>query len=556
MAELRIPIIGEFKGKKAFDQAGKATSTLDKSVKRLGSTLAGVFGAQQLLKFAKNAAKAFIEDEAAATRLAQSVKNLGLAFETPRIEEFISQLSRASGVTDDQLRPSMQKLLQTTGSVAKSTELLSQALDISRGSGVDFETVVGDLSAAYVGQTRGLRKYSLGLSQTELKTMSFSDVQEKLTKQFSGANAAYLETYAGKMQVLSTAAGEAQETIGKGLVDSLSLLAGEGNTIQPLADSMQDFATYVSDAIYGVAVLIDKMKAIPGMDFLTRNQKTIRENLGTPGIVFRALDALNKLGAGAKAVPGMGGYPSSALGGTYIDPNDAARKAAEAAAAKRAKELAALQNKALASQKAQNALAKAALKQNKLNKIFDLEQIQIYAALQGKLSNEDRTRVELQLALLDENAKAVDYLSRKLAESQGQTSALSTFLRTLPDAKNPFESWGEYLKAIELEAKRIGALTFNAPGGILEYTMQSLGIPSLADGQKVTAQPGYSDAQNELLDAFNASVDANNKLINVQVILDGGVVAGAITETQVNNSLSGSFNQLNRSGSRGAVAIL
>jgi hypothetical protein len=85
---------------------------------------------------------------------------------------------------------------------------------------------------AYVGQTRGLRKYSLGLSQAELKTMSFADVQKRLTKQFSGANAQYLTTYAGKMGILSNAAGEAQETIGKGLVDALTLLAGEGDSIQ------------------------------------------------------------------------------------------------------------------------------------------------------------------------------------------------------------------------------------------------------------------------------------------------------------------------------------
>jgi hypothetical protein len=142
-------------------------------------------------------------------------------------------MANASGVTDDQLRPSLQRLLQTTGSVTKSTELLTQALDISRGSGVDYETVVNDLTMAYVGQTRGLRKYSLGLSQAELKTMSFADVQEKLTKQFSGANAQYLTTYAGKMGILSNAASEATENIGKGLVESLSLLGGDGNTIQP-----------------------------------------------------------------------------------------------------------------------------------------------------------------------------------------------------------------------------------------------------------------------------------------------------------------------------------
>ncbi len=309
MAELRASIIGEFKGQKAFKDAGKATTALDKSVKKLGKSLAGVFGAQQLLRFAKNASKAFMEDEKAATQLAQAVKNLGLAFETPRIEEFIAQLSRASGVTDDQLRPSMQKLLQTTGSVTKSTQLLTQALDISRGSGIDFETVVNDLSMAYVGQTRGLRKYSLGLSQAELKTLSFADVQERLTKQFTGANAAYLTTYAGKLELLTTAAGEAQETIGKGLVDSLSLLAGEGNTIQPLADSMATFATHTADAVYGIAVLIDKIKQIPGLNFLSQNQGTIMRALPNTGILIRLFEALSKLGAGA--APGMGGYPSS-----------------------------------------------------------------------------------------------------------------------------------------------------------------------------------------------------------------------------------------------------
>ncbi len=54
--------------------------------------------------------------------------------------------------------------------------------------------------------------------------MKFADVQEKLNKQFSGANAAYLDTYAGKMGVLGTAAGEASEIIGKGLIDALMIL--------------------------------------------------------------------------------------------------------------------------------------------------------------------------------------------------------------------------------------------------------------------------------------------------------------------------------------------
>jgi hypothetical protein len=515
MAELRASIIGEFKGQKAFKDAGKATSALDKSVKQLGKTLAGVFGAQQLLRFAKNASKAFIEDEAAATRLAQSVKNLGLAFETPSIEQFIAQLSRASGVTDNQLRPSMQKLLQTTGSVAKSTELLTQALDISRGSGVDFETVVNDLSMAYVGQTRGLRKYSLGLSLAELKTMKFSDVQEKLTKQFSGANAVYLETYAGKMQILTTAAGEAQETIGKGLVDSLSLLAGEGNSIQPLADSMAEFSTNISDAVYGIAVLIDKIKQIPGIDFLSRNQSTILRNLPNTGLIIRAYEALTKLGAEAK--PGMGGYPSSALGPGYIDPNDAARKKREADAAKRNKELAALQKKGLDTQKKSLALQKA-------SKALNLEAIGIEAALKGKISETDKLSLMLQKAILEDNDAVATKLTAQLEAALKRQKELEEMLKNLPKTRNPFEDW------------KIPKLDF---GG----NMLGTPVPDFKPPYYASLAP-----EGGGMGPFAPPAQPADKPIVVVVEVDKQVIATAITSVQTDQSLSGSFIDANRLG--------
>jgi hypothetical protein len=526
MAELRIPIIGEFKGKKAFDQAGKATNTLEKGVKRLGGALAATFGAQQVLKFAKNAAKAFIEDEQAATRLAQSVKNLGLAFETPRIEEFISQLSKASGVTDDQLRPSMQKLLQTTGSVVKSTELLTQALDISRGSGVDFETVVNDLSMAYVGQTRGLRKYSLGLSQAELKTMSFADVQEKLSKQFSGANAAFLETYAGKLSILSTAAGEASEIIGKSLVDSLSILSGEGNTVQPLADAMTELAVATSEVITGLSVMISKFKELPGVS----EWINLYYNKILPAQYKPFLDIINFV-RGQAPTPGMGGYPSSALGPGYVDPNDAARKAAEAAAAKRAKELAALQKKSLDTQKKSLALQKA-------SKTLNLDAIGIEAALKGKISETDRISLLLQKAILEGNATLATQLSDQLEAATKRQNELRASLLTTPEAPNPYRNW-------------------TLPQDLLTYTAASLGV-SVAELQTAPVAPSstFSDAQMELMAAVNSFQRADQQAINITVELDGQTVGGAIRDGQINDSLSGSFNQVNRGGGfKGAVAL-
>ena len=526
MAELRIPIIGEFKGKKAFDQAGKATSNLEKGVKKLGGVLAATFGAQQLLKFAKNAAKAFIDDERAATQLAQSVKNLGLAFETPRIEQFIKQLASASGVTDTQLRPSMQKLLQTTGSVAKSTELLTQALDISRGSGVDFETVVNDLSMAYVGQTRGLRKYSLGLTKAELSTMSFADVQDKLTKQFSGANAAYLETYAGKIGILSNAASEATEIIGKGLMDSLSILAGEGNTIQPLADSMEMLATEISSVITGSATMIAEIKKIPGVEKYVTDIFPFIMKHTQAGQVLEFIKSFNK-----ETAAGMGGYPSSALGGTFIDPNDAARKAAEAAAAKRAKELAALQKKTLDTQKKSLALQKA-------SKTLNLEAISIEAALKGSISETDRLSLLLQKSILEGNATLATQLADQLEAATKRQNELRALLLTTPEAPNPYRNW-------------------KVPESILNYTASSLGV-SVAQLQTAPVAPSssFSDAQMELMAAVNSFQGANQQAINIEVYLDGDAVGGAVRETAINDSLSGSFNQVNRGqGFKGAVAL-
>jgi hypothetical protein len=500
MVQLRADIVSEFKGKKAFKEANTSTSLLQKGVKRLGAQLAVTFGATQLLRFAKNAAKAFIEDEKAASRLAISVKNLGLAFETPRIEEFINQLARTTGVTDDQLRPSMQKLLQTTGSLTASTKLLTQALDISSGSGVDFETVVNDLSMAYVGQTRGLRKYSLGLTQAELKTMSFADIQEKLGKQFSGANAEYLTTYAGKMGILSNAANEASETIGKSLVESLSLLAGEGNSIQPLADSMSEFSTYIGDAILGTATLIEKLKSLPF----------------TTGAVDKSnFFKLFLRGAVSQIVPkapGMGGYPSSALGPGYIDPNDAKRKKSEADAAKRNKELAALQKKTLDTQKKSNALTKA-------SKTLDLDRISVTAALRNNISETDRISLNLQLALLDKNESQALKLSAELTEATKRQNDLKAALLSTPEAPNPYRNWIPPV--------------FNVPTGGMGSTMAGdyLGLGAIGAG--ATA----------------------NTIMNVQVILDGDVVGGAVTNTQVNQSLSGTFSDVSRYNGRGAPSI-
>jgi hypothetical protein len=525
MAELRIPIIVENKGKKALSDVDKGVKGLSKSFAKLAGAAGIALGTAAIVNFGKKAATAFIADEKSASQLAVAVKNLGLAFETPRIEKFISELSQAAGVADDVLRPAMQKLLQTTGSVAKSQELLTQALDISRGSGIDYETVVNDLTMAYVGQTRGLRKYSLGLSQAELKTMKFADVQERLNKQFSGANSAYLDTYAGKMELLGTAAGEAQETIGKGLIDALMILSGD-TTVEELATTMQTLADNTANVITELAKL---GKAVS--NFATESYGKVDD---TANAITDFLDRLtgNSQRIAERNRGRMSGYPSSALGPTpaYVDPNAAARKAAEAAAAKRAKELAALQKKTLDTQKKSLALQKA-------SKTLNLDAIGIEAALKGKISETDRISLLLQKAILEGNATLATQLSDQLEAATKRQNELRALLLTTPEAPNPYRNW-------------------TLPQDLLNYTASSLGV-SIAQLQNAPVAPSstFSDAQMELMAAVNSFQQADKQAINIEVYLDGNAVTGAITETQVNQSLSGTFSDINRVAARGSVGI-
>jgi hypothetical protein len=387
---------------------GKALTKGSKQIagfaKKAAGALGLAFSTQAVIKFGKDSVKAFAENEKSAKRLAGVVKNLGQAFETPFIEANLDQISAKFGYQGEVLREAYQKLITATGSAAKSNELLTLSLDIAAGSGQDLISVNQDLAALYVGNTKGLRKYNLGLSQAELKTLDFEKGLALLTKTFKGAAGEELTTYAGKMRVLGEAADNAQEIIGKSLVDSFALLSGEGNSVQPLADSMADLATYTGDVITGLATLIAKFKELPGMDFYLKN---IFPELLKLNAIGQGIDLLSKL-APDKAAPGMGGYPSSALGGTYIDPNEAKRKKIEADRLKAEKARLALANKAAQAEKNKISLSKAAA-------VFDSTRISLAAALQSTYDKETKLRLEALMLIEqdkgDEALKKINQLS-------------------------------------------------------------------------------------------------------------------------------------------------
>jgi len=517
---------------KALTKGSKQIGGFEKGIKSLGKTLAATFGTTALLKFGKDSVKAFAENEKSALRLATVVKNLGLAFEVPQIEKGLDEISARYGYQGEVLREAFQKLLTVTGSAAKSQDLLNLSLSVAAGSGQDLLTVNQDLAAVYVGNTKGLRKYNLGLAQSELKTLKFDDAVALLTKTFKGSAEAELTTFSGKMKVLGEAAGNAQEIIGGGLVESLSLLAGEADSITPLAEGMASFATSISDAIVGVGVLVDKLKNIPVLSFFGK----YTEYLPNIKLIKDSFEVFTKLGSEQRAIGTgqLGGLERRAA----TEANAKARAKAERDALVRAKALAALQTKVLATDKAKLALSKA-------GSILDTTRIEIAAALKGKISETDRLSLNLQLALLNENEGQATKLAKQLEAAVKRQNELSAALLATPQAPNPYANW------------KMPVMTMPSvplPVGLVKDTLVSLGVSSIGDIPSLN-KVGLSDAELDLIDAvkdfiklFPDGIAGATTAIDVMVVLDNGIVAGAVSEVQTNNNLSGSFTTV---GGRG-----
>jgi len=529
MADLRVDIASEFTGKAAFTKAQKATSSLDKAVGRLGKQIASVFAFTKIVAYGKASVKAFVEEERAVSQLTTAVKNLGLAFAQPQINNFIDRVQTSSAIVDDELRPAFQALLTTTGSLTKSQELLSLAIEGSRGSGIALTTVTQDLANAYNGNTRGLRKYNLGLTKAQLTTISFADVQERFARQFSGANAAYLDTYAGKLDVLKVASETAKEVIGKGLVDALVLAGGKDGDIQNVSDAMGSLAEYTADTVRGMGVLIAKITQL--------NDKVAGGALGkiiSGGFNLGFTGLLNRLGNQAQERPTAGRRFMGGQQANLYSSSAAAEKKFQA----QQKKLADAQTKAT---KALTAEQKKQLALKKAGSIFDLEQVQLIAALKGKLSDEDRKKVELQFALLTGNTKQAQQLTYEIAKAQGLGEELAKYLASFPDAKNPFTSWDTYLDMLEAKAKKVASMTGTAVTGS-QGSQFGPGpyLPTPATNVQTGAFPRSQPGD------FRRAEEASNRTgpIQVTVQIDGKAVASSLQDS----SLSGIGSSVNRTG--------
>jgi hypothetical protein len=238
----------------ANNDVENSSSKLGEFSKKAGVAFAAAAAAAgaYAIKLAVDGVKAAIEDEAAQIRLATALKNATGATDEmiASVEKQILKTSLATGVADEKLRPALQRLSLSTNDVTKAQDLLNLALDISQATGKGLDSVANALGKAYDGNTAALGKLGVGLSTAELKAMSFTEVQTKLSDLFGGAAAANSETFAGRLQILKVTFDEAKESIGARLLPIIQqLVEFVVNKVVPALGRFADFFKPITKAI-------------------------------------------------------------------------------------------------------------------------------------------------------------------------------------------------------------------------------------------------------------------------------------------------------------------
>ena len=348
---------------KGFKQAETATDKLGKNVKSLAKSFGLAFGTAQILAFAKNAVKAAAADEKAQKQLALALKNVGLERDAASTEAYIQKLQSEFGIVDDKLRPAYQTLAVATGNTAEAQRLLNLSLDIAASTGKDLGSVTSALSRAYLGNNTALSKLGVGISKADLKAGKFEDIVGQLETTFKGAATQSANTFQGSIDKLGVAAANASEIIGTGLIDALKGL-GDQDSVDNLAKSMQDAATYTADVIRGVGVLIEKLKGLPAIGALDIGMIPII------GAYLQMLNAAGKASQGGNGITAQGLAHLAELQARYT-----------AAILKDEKKITKEDQKQLKDARLKAAIDKANLALNKGSDVFDMDKIQIAAAL-------------------------------------------------------------------------------------------------------------------------------------------------------------------------------
>jgi len=561
MANVVIDIAAEFTGNKAFKQAESSTEKLTKNVKKLAADVGLGFGTAQVLAFGKASVKAALEAQAQQERLANLVK-VTVGATDAQIQALNDQAAalQAIGVVNKENITQTQSQLATFNLQIDTIKTLTPAiLDYvtaekgAAASADQFKQMTNGLAQALNGNFASLTKVGFVLDAQTKKTIKSGTETERaaalvkvLDSTYKDFNKNLANTPTGQMQKLANAADDAKQIIGEGLIDALVGL-GEDKSVQNLAASMQNFATETANVIRGIGKLIEKIQALD--DKLPDWLKFDAAMVPIIGAWYKIASAAGQLSAVQKSSDNQ--HLKS-----LNDQFKIIRKTSTVSTKLTADELKKLKAKQLAA-----AVDKANLALNKGQEIFDIDKIQVAAALTnqaeqlGKATsaaqvmqimndtarlNVKKSILALEDAIAAKDEQAITAATAKLNADlkvlnaltlqNTQMSAIKFNLETLkPKELIDQKNLDEALRKIEEMLRKFGNFKFNWNQGGEEkrdYTSNS-SIPKNDRIEPVDTKGASIDAILEYTEAAAARADAFTMLLDLQTKADTEALAAS-----------------------------
>lgn len=270
-----IPIITDFNAS-GINKATKSFQQLETNGQRAAFAVrkAAVPAGIALVALAAgaiDAANAAIQDQAAQDQLTRSLDKTTTASDAAikSVDTWITSLSSAVSVADDELRPALATLARGTGDLSKAQDGLKIALDISAATGKPLSAVSAALSRAYAGNATALGKLDPHVKAMIKNGASADEVIAAMAGRFKGDAAASADTMAGRMKGLGIAVDETKEAIGSALMPIVEAILPVLQRFGKWAQEHSTVFVVLAGVIAGLAVSI--MAANLAMTILALN---------------------------------------------------------------------------------------------------------------------------------------------------------------------------------------------------------------------------------------------------------------------------------------------
>ena len=544
-----VNILTEFKGLSNVKKAENAFGGLADSIKRL----AGAYAIEQVVTRSIDAFKA---ESAAVALLTNSLANLGIQYNDiqPVVEKNVNSMTNLGFKSADTI-DALTKLTTALGNPAKALDVLATTADLARYKNMSLAETGVLVAKAIAGNSRAFADLGLKIDKTLTPQNAFNKLLDQAKAKAGGAAEAYSKTLAGGLDVASAKADKASVSLGQALAPAIKKLADFAVTfLVPILNVIANNITPILTMVGAIAALTLGMKALGIASAVAAGEMALNPIFAGGALagatVFGAKGVWNTVKQIPEAIKNFGLSVVGQSSGTNLTPTQKkitetdkltnaerilaglekqwnadslkaanAQKQADAAKIKAEKDKIALEK------------AKQVLQQS--GKVLDVQQAEIVAALMNTADPAVITRLQLQQALLNDNADAAGMLAQKVLEAQKEILTLQ--------GQNPFGNWGTQTAIDEINN--------------LIKALNDLGMAKAAVGLSGTTAAGTAYTNGTMLasgaivaqDAQGWGVLApspNAPSINLDLTLHSDIPM--VAQGLANQSASGTPSTLNR----------